>query len=39
MPTSLANNRVARDAVLARVRKALGKDDPELKNHTGSAGE
>ena len=27
MPTSLANNRVARDAVLARVRKALGKED------------
>ena len=27
MPTSLANNRAARDAVLARVRKALGKDD------------
>jgi L-lactate dehydrogenase complex protein LldG len=27
MPTSLANNRVARDAVLARVRKALGKEN------------
>jgi L-lactate dehydrogenase complex protein LldG len=27
MPTSLASNRAARDAVLARVRKALGKDD------------
>jgi L-lactate dehydrogenase complex protein LldG len=27
MPTSLASNRVARDAVLARVRKALGKED------------
>jgi len=27
MPTSLANNRAARDAVLARVRGALGKED------------
>ena len=27
MPTSLAHNRAARDAVLARVRKALGKED------------
>jgi len=27
MPTSLASNRAARDAVLGRVRKALGKDE------------
>ena len=27
MPTSLTDNRAARDAVLARVRKALGKED------------
>ena len=37
MPTSLASNRVARDAVLARVRKALGKEDRTAARATAEA--
>jgi L-lactate dehydrogenase complex protein LldG len=38
MPTSVASNRAARDAVLARVKKALGKTDDRLLAHNAADG-
>ncbi len=38
MPTSLSTNRAARDAILARVREALGKTDDRVLAHNAADG-